>query len=61
MKTYNLLIIWRTGEEHTVLDVSEYGYDRETKVFYFCKNGIKSFIQPDAVSFVGNQFGYQNK
>jgi hypothetical protein len=58
MTVFNLLIRFKTGEDKVIAKVSNYGICNEKSVFYYEKNGYKSFIPVDSVIFIGREFDY---
>lgn len=58
--TYELLIIYSDGQEKTINTVSEYGCKSEQNIFYYVKNGYRSFIPIAEVKFFGRKFDYEN-
>lgn len=58
MKTYDLLIIYVTGERKLITNVSDYGHQTDAKMFYYTKNDFRSFIPVENVKFFGRAFDY---
>lgn len=58
--SYNLLIIYATGDRKVVKNISGYGHQQEGKIFYYVKNGYRSFVPIDGVVFFGREFDYEN-
>lgn len=57
---YDLLIIYRDGEEKVIHDVTDYGVNNANQ-YYFIKNNYRSFVQADVVKFFGRAFDYEYK
>lgn len=62
METYDLLIIYRDGHRHVVKDVTNYKILSNAAVdcAMYEKNGCKSFVPLDAISFMGRRIDYEN-
>lgn len=57
---YDLLIIYRDGEEKVVHGVEDYGIN-SCNQYYFIKNYHRSFVPADVIKFFGRAFDYEYK
>ena len=55
---YDLLIIYRDGEEKVVHSVTDYGVNTANQ-YYFIKNNHRSFVSADVVKYFGRAFDYE--
>lgn len=54
--TFDLLIHFTNGMRKVVKGVSGYGIlDSNSEMFYYKKNGLRSFMPVHAVSFIGRE------
>ena len=60
--TFELLILYNNNEceRHQVKNVYGYGYISEGDLFWFEKNGHRSFVPRNNVKFFGRKFDYDN-
>ena len=57
-----LLIIFADGHEKIISGVERYGHYRETiNIFWFEKNGRKSFVPVPQVRYFGSAFDYADE
>lgn len=56
--TFELLIVYKSGENKVVPGVTDYGINSEG-CFYFMKNGYCSFITKENVIYFGRRFDYE--
>lgn len=56
--TYTLLIIFKTGSPEKIIKVSNYGICDNHAVFFYEKNGYRSFVPIESVIFFGREFDY---
>ena len=57
--TFDLLIIYKTGEEKIVGGVSSYDITDNGKCFVYVKNGRRGFVPVDSANFFGKEFDYK--
>lgn len=55
---YDLLIIYSDKTRKVIHGVENYGADKDSTLFYFIKNGYRSFIPVSQVRFFGRLFDY---
>ena len=53
MEYYYLLIVYENGNIITVVGVEDYGHLTDSDMFYFVKDGCKSFIPSNNVLYFG--------
>ena len=58
---YDLLIIYSDKTRKVIHGVENYGADKDSTLFYFIKNGYRSFIPVSQVRFFGRLFDYGNE
>lgn len=58
--SYDLLIIYSDKTIKVIHGVENYGADKDSTLFYFIKNGYRSFIPVSQVRFFGRLFDYGN-
>lgn len=58
--TYDLLIIYSDRTRKVIHNVDTYGVDRDNILFYYIKNGYRSFVPIAQVRFFGRMFDYDN-
>lgn len=58
-KSFDLLIIYHTGDKKIVKCVNNYGVSDSTRCFYYEKNGYRSFVPVSQVRFFGRLFDYE--
>lgn len=58
--TYDLLIIYSDRTRKVIHDIDTYGVNRDDTLFYYVKNGYRSFIPITQVRFFGRMFDYDN-
>lgn len=56
--SYDLLIIYSNKTRKVIHGVTDYGADKDSVLFYFIKNGYRSFIPVSQVRFFGRLFDY---
>lgn len=56
--SFTLLIIYRDGSRKSIPGVTDYFCDKNAGVFWFNKNGYKSFVPIDTVLYFGREFDY---
>lgn len=56
--SYDLLIIYSDKTRKVIHGVENYGADKDSTLFYFIKNGYRSFIPVSQVRFFGRLFDY---
>lgn len=59
--SYDLLIIYSNKTRKVIHGVTNYGADKDSVLFYFIKNGYRSFIPVSQVRFFGRLFDYGNE
>lgn len=59
--SYDLLIVYVDQTTKVIYGVTEHGTDEENVLFYFKKNGYRSFVPINQVRFFGRQFDYDNE
>ena len=57
-RSYDLLIIYSDKTRKVIHGVENYGEDKDSTLFYFIKNGYRSFIPVSQVRFFGRLFDY---
>lgn len=58
---FDLLIVFRNGDCVIIKNVESYGTtSTDNRLFYYTKNGSRSFMPIDAVSFIGRYHDYIN-
>lgn len=58
--SYDLLIIYSDKTRKVVCGVTNYGVTKDSTLFYFDKNGYRSFVTISQVRFFGRMFDYDN-
>lgn len=58
--TYDLLIIYSDRTRKVIHNVDTYDVDRDNILFYYIKNGYRSFVPITQVRFFGRMFDYDN-
>ena len=53
MEYYYLLIVYENGNIITVVGVEDYGHLTDSDMFYFIKDGCKSFVNTKNVLYFG--------
>ena len=53
MEYYYLLIVYENGNIITVVGVEDYGHLADSDMFYFIKDGCKSFVPSKNVLYFG--------
>ena len=53
MEYYHLLIVYENGNIITVVGVEDYGHLTDSDMFYFIKDGCKSFVPSKNVLYFG--------
>lgn len=56
--SYDLLIIYSDKTRKVIHSVEDYGADKDNVLFYFIKNGYRSFVPVSQVRFFGRLFDY---
>ena len=56
--SYDLLIIYSDKTRKVVCGVTNYGVTKDGTLFYFDKNGYRSFVTISQVRFFGRLFDY---
>ena len=59
--SYDLLIIYSDKTRKVIHGVANYGVDKDGILFYFDKNGYRSFVPISQVRFFGRLFDYGNE
>lgn len=60
MTTFDLLIVYKClGDKKVIEQVTSYGYNEATGMFWFEKNGFKSFTPKENVKYFGRKFDYE--
>ena len=58
-KSFDLLIIYHSGDKKIVKRVNNYGVSDSARCFYYEKNGYHSFVPVSQVQFLGMLFDYE--
>lgn len=59
--TYDLLIIYSDRTRKVIHNVDTYDVDRDNILFYYIKNGYRSFVPITQVRFFGRLSDYGNE
>jgi hypothetical protein len=53
-----LLVLYVNGNRKVIKHVSDYGFNKDGGIFWFVKNGRKSFFNPEVITFFGSEFDF---
>ena len=59
--SYDLLIVYSDKTRKVIHGVTNYGVNKDSILFYFDKNGYRSFVTISQVRFFGRLFDYGNE
>ena len=61
MSVFEIKVIFIDGTEKILSDVADFGYNKDTGVYYAVKNGYKVFFNPSQVMYIGRKFDIDNE